>query len=87
MLQIGAKQAAVTRTLNVSQWVIWARDCQTHTVDDRRRSGRPRAITAPQDCFICMSSASRNRAQSATQIRHQLYTATGVRDHFTQLQV
>ena len=40
----------MVRTLNVSQSVIsrlWARYRQTHYVDDRRRSGRPRATTTP----------------------------------------
>ena len=83
MLQIGAKQAAVARTLNVSQSMIirlWARHRQTRNVDDRRCWG---ASTIQQDRVIRTSDLC-NRGQSATRIRNQLYTATGVRDqHYT----
>ena len=52
MSQTGASQAAVARTLNVSQSVIsrrWARYRHARHVADRGRSGQPRATTAPRD--------------------------------------
>ena len=57
---------------------LWVRYYQTQNVNERCHLGHPRSITATQDHFIC-TSALWNCTQTATQIRHQLYTATGMR--------
>ena len=78
MLQVGTTQTVVwhrpARTMNVSQSVIsrlWSRYRATHSVNDRRRSGRPRATTHAQDRFI-RTLALRNRVITANQIRARL---------------
>lgn len=81
MLQVGTTQTVVARTMNVSQSVIsrlWSRYRATHSVNDRRRSGRPRATTHAQDRFI-RTLALRNRVITANQIRARLQADTGVR--------
>ena len=52
MLQVGTRQVAVARAMNVSQSVIsrlWSRHRATGSVQDRPRSGQPRATTQAQD--------------------------------------
>lgn len=81
MLQMGSTQRAVANMLNVSQSVIsrlWNRYQQTHNVDDRPRSGRPRATTQAQDRYI-RTQVLRNRAQTANQLSVNLHQVTGIR--------
>ena len=81
MLQVGTTQTVVARTMNVSQSVIsrlWSRYRATHSVNDRRRSGRPMATTHAQDRFI-RTLALRNHVKTANQIRARLQADTGVR--------
>ena len=76
MLENGAKQRVVAQRFNVSQSVIsrlWAPYRQTQNVDDRPRSGRPRATTQAQDRLI-RTFTLRNR-----QIASHLQDTAGVR--------
>lgn len=80
MLQVGTRQVVVARAMNVSQSVIsrlWSRHRATGSVQDRPRSGRPRATTQAQDRFI-RTIALRNRLVTANQIRSQLQRDTGL---------
>ena len=81
MLENGAKQRVVAQRFNVSQSVIsrlWARYRQTQNVDDRPRSGRPRATTQAQDRLI-RTFTLRNRTVTARQIASHLQDTAGVR--------
>ena len=80
MLQVGTRQVIVARALNVSQSIIsrlWTTHLATGSVQDRQRSGWPKATTQVQDVFI-RAIALRNRMVTANQIRSQLQRDTGL---------
>ena len=57
---------------------VWNKYQQTRNVDDRPRSGHPRATTRVRDRFV-RNQVLRNRSQTANQIVAHLHEATGVR--------
>ena len=81
VLQVGRRQREHANTSNVSKSVssrLWNRYQQIYTLDDRHRSGRPRATAGVQGRFI-YNQAIRNRSQTANENVANLLQATGVR--------
>ena len=81
MLENGAKQRVVAQRFNVTQSVIirvWAQYRQSQIVDDRPRSGRPRATTQAPDRLI-RTFTLRNRTVTAGQIASHLQDQSQVR--------
>jgi len=81
MLQAGQTQRNVAFQFGVSQSVIsrvWTRFQGTGTVNERPRSGRPRATTQRQDRYIALL-ARRQRFQAAPRLANQFNVATGLR--------
>ena len=81
MLEDGSRQVDVSRRLGVSQSVIsrlWRRYRENGLFHARERSGRPRSLSAVQDRYL-LTTAQRNRFQTARSLSVQLQNATGVR--------
>ena len=79
-LQEGVAVREVGRRLGVSHSIIQRlreRFNNTRSVQEPRRSGRPRVTTARQDHFIALS-ALRTRSATANTIRRQLQAASNI---------
>ncbi len=66
--QVGRSHSDVVRT--------WNRFLTTGNVEDRRRTGRPRATVQAEDRYLLIL-ARRNRETNATELRRSLLEATG----------
>ena len=79
--QEGLSSREVSRRLRVNQTDVvwtWRRYRDTGTVDDMRRSGRPKANTAVNDRYLRIS-ARRNPESNATMLNNAFRAATGRR--------
>ena len=81
LCQEGLSSSEVSRSLRVNQSDVvrtWRRYGDTGTVDDMRHSGRPKATTALDDCYLWIS-ARRNPESNATMLNNAFRAATGCR--------
>ena len=81
LCQEGLSSCEVSRRLRVNQSDVvrtWRRYRETGTVDDMRRSGRPKATTAVDDRYLRIS-ARRNPESNATMLNNTFRAATGRR--------
>ncbi|GBL75556.1 hypothetical protein AVEN_154895-1 [Araneus ventricosus] len=80
-LEAGQSQVQICREFNLAPSVVfnlWKQFQDTGSIERKPGQGHPRATTATEDRYLS-NIARRNRGATASQLYHDLYTATGTR--------